>query len=416
MARQRCLNRDHRRLRVAYLADEDDIGVLAQDRAKCCWKRQPRLFVDLHLHNSLQAVLHRVLDGHDVHAARLHRSQHGIERRRLARTRGTRHEDDSLSRLQQHVNALELVRVHSERVDREHGRPLVENANDDLFAVRRRQRGHAKIHTVATANRDAGAPVLRTHAIGDVQLGHDLHARNQRNAGGPRQDHHLPEHAVNAIAHRDARFLRLQVDVRGARLDRFRDNAIHQLDDRPLRGLVGAEFEIGLLDRLGNRLQIGAAREALEDVLDHVVRTVHLVEPLLDLRGCAEGHAHRAPKGKRESALAVQVVRVARRDVDDGVGDREREHAVLPHQLLRHQLTRLRRHEAHVGNLHPESLRKRRQDQVIRRKGASRRDLPVALRALGSQLRHLLGRDQRFERRQQPLIPHGSSRRCHFPS
>ena len=55
-----------RRLPVADLADQHDVGVGAQDRAQGGGEGQPRLRVDLHLVDAGEAVLDRVLDRDDV--------------------------------------------------------------------------------------------------------------------------------------------------------------------------------------------------------------------------------------------------------------------------------------------------------------------------------------------------------------
>ena len=55
-----------RRLEVADLADHDDVGILAQDRAQAARERHLDLRVDLRLADAVDVVLDRILDGHDV--------------------------------------------------------------------------------------------------------------------------------------------------------------------------------------------------------------------------------------------------------------------------------------------------------------------------------------------------------------
>ena len=55
-----------RRLLVADLADQDDVGVLPQHRAQHAREGEALLLVDLDLVDALQLVLDRVLDGDDV--------------------------------------------------------------------------------------------------------------------------------------------------------------------------------------------------------------------------------------------------------------------------------------------------------------------------------------------------------------
>ncbi len=134
-------------------------------------------------------------------------------------------------------------------------RRTIEQAHHDAFAIQRRQRGNAQIH-FAAQRLDLDAAVLRQPALGDVELGHQLHARNHGGLQLARRRVLIVEHAIHAIA--DAKFLfeRLQVDVAGALFNRRRDDRVHQADDgrfarhvaqvlQIFRHLAGLELEIG---------------------------------------------------------------------------------------------------------------------------------------------------------------------------
>ena len=64
------------------------------------------------------------------------------------------------------AQALEIVKI---------ARRAVEQAHHHAFAVQRGQGGNAQIH-FAAQRLDFDAAVLRQAALGDVQLGHQLHA------------------------------------------------------------------------------------------------------------------------------------------------------------------------------------------------------------------------------------------------
>ena len=66
VAGERGLHGDAGRLDVADLADEDHVGVLAQDRLETVGERDAGLLVDLDLVDRREHVLDRVLDRHDV--------------------------------------------------------------------------------------------------------------------------------------------------------------------------------------------------------------------------------------------------------------------------------------------------------------------------------------------------------------
>ena len=61
---ERGLHRDAGRLDVADLADQDHVGVLAQDRPETVGEGEPGLLVDLDLVDLGEDVLDRVLDRH----------------------------------------------------------------------------------------------------------------------------------------------------------------------------------------------------------------------------------------------------------------------------------------------------------------------------------------------------------------
>ena len=68
MAGQRCLDRQLGGFAVADFADEDDVGVLAEEGAEAGGEGDAALGVDLHLGDAVEVVLDGVFDGHDVAA------------------------------------------------------------------------------------------------------------------------------------------------------------------------------------------------------------------------------------------------------------------------------------------------------------------------------------------------------------
>ena len=120
----------------------------------------------------------------------------------------------------------------------------VEQAHDDAFAVERGQGGDAQVH-FAAQDLDLDAAVLRQAALGDIQLGHQLQARDDGGLQLARRRFLVEEHAVHAEA--DAEFLleRLDVNVAGALLDGVGDHGVDQADDRRFAGHVAQVFEVG---------------------------------------------------------------------------------------------------------------------------------------------------------------------------
>ncbi len=97
--------------------------------------------------------------------------------------------------------------------------------------MNRRHDGNAEVDQSALVA-DAEAAVLRDAALGDVELGHDLDARND---GGVmllgNGLHGVLQHAVDAVLDHHIVVFRLDVDVAGAALERIENGGIDQPDD-----------------------------------------------------------------------------------------------------------------------------------------------------------------------------------------
>ena len=123
----------------------------------------------------------------------------------------------------------------------------VQDAQDDLFAEQRRQRRNAVVDLLLLAvecGADLDASVLRQPLLGDVHLRHDLDARGDGILEAQGRIHHVVQDAVDAEPDAEVLFIGLDVDVAGALFERFRQDQVHQLDDR--RFLAGA---LQLIDR-----------------------------------------------------------------------------------------------------------------------------------------------------------------------
>ena len=81
------------------------------------------------------------------------------------------------------------------------------------------------------------AAVLRAHAVGDVEPGENLHARDERRRERTRQQSRVAQHAVDAMPDGDPLLFRLEVDVARTGADRFGEQLIDEPNDR--RGIVG---------------------------------------------------------------------------------------------------------------------------------------------------------------------------------
>jgi hypothetical protein len=95
--------------------------------------------------------------------------------------------------------ALERLREHAELLELDHDLALVEDAHDDLLAVGGGQRGDAQVDRLAR-DLERDAAVLRDAALGDVEVGEDLDARDDGGTALDGTGGGLLEHAVDAVA------------------------------------------------------------------------------------------------------------------------------------------------------------------------------------------------------------------------
>ena len=398
------LHRDLRRLAIADLAHQHHVGILPQDRAQCCGEGEACLFLHLHLHDPLHPVLHRVFDRHDVDALALDLVDARVERGGLSRPGRARDEDDPLAEFQQPLDPLDLVGVQSQPVEGLDRGAGVEHPDDDLFAQRCRQRRDAQVDRLAVHGH-AGAAILRPQPIGDVEGGHDLDARDQRDAGGAGNLHHLAQHAIDAIPHRDPAFLGLDVNVARARQDPLGDDQVHETNHGPLARLLGRDGElVGWL--VGELDDVGAAAHPLEQLVERLLGAVQLVELLGDPRGIEQQGPDLPRGGEGKRLLRIQIERVRRSHLEIGIGDDEGQHPEAARQLLGDLELHLRLHLVHVGDLEAKAGRERREDLLVARDLFRDQRLPEgAVRPpLRAQLGHALGRDHTFKRVQQPFI------------
>ena len=212
VSRHRRLDRDRRRLVVADLPDEQDVGVAAQDRPQTSCEGQACTRVDLDLPDSRKLVLHGILDGRERAAGFVQVLEARVERRRLAAPRRSA-DDRRAVRLRDRVDEHAVcLLAHPERLEAGTTAAVAEDAYDDLLAVRRRQRRYAEVDRVAAeVRRDAS--VLRQAALGDVEVRHQLQSAAHRGLHVPRDGGDLAQHAVDADAHRHRLVPRLEVDV-----------------------------------------------------------------------------------------------------------------------------------------------------------------------------------------------------------
>src|SRR6266542_4101828 len=339
VAGQRRLHRDRRRLLVADLADHDLVGVVAEDGPEAAREGEALLLVDGDLGDAAELVLDRILDGDDLVLGALDLRQRGVERGGLARAGrpGDQHHTvrllDELAELQQHL-VVEAEDVEPQVLELGVHRLLVENTDDRVLAVRGGDDADAEVDGAA-GDAQLEAAVLGLALLGDVELGHDHDAADDRGVVAlVDRVEGLVEHAVDAVLDDDLVVARLDVDVRGPALDSVEDDGVDQLDDRR-RLLLGDRVDrqrLFALVVLADELHA----EALGGLIEHALRRLRLLELVAD--GRRRGHLDPQRRAEEELELVElqHVRRVAHHDGDVPVLPFLRQELVADHQIERH--------------------------------------------------------------------------------
>ena len=154
------LHGDLRSLRIAHLADHDDVRILPQDSAQTGGKCHSHLGVDLRLADTFNGVFDGVLDGEDIPAAIVEEAQASVKRGGLAGARRAGHQNNPIRFAQGRAESGSRGGRHTEIVELKPGPVPVQQAQHDAFARLRGQGRDAHIkRAVADGERDAA--VLR---------------------------------------------------------------------------------------------------------------------------------------------------------------------------------------------------------------------------------------------------------------
>jgi len=207
------------------------------------------------------------------------------------------------------------------------------------------------------------------------------------------------------VAHRHPALLRLDVDVARSRQDPLGDDQVHEPHHRALARLgLGSDELVGR--HVLQVLQRGRGLHPLEQLVDGLLGTVQLVQPLRDLGRREQKHPDLTGGGECEGLLRVEVERVRRRHLKVGVRGAERQDVVAARHLLGDPLLGGRVELRQVRELQPEAGGQSREDLLVARDLLGDQRLPQPRRwwSLLPQLHQELRRDDVPEGVRQPFI------------
>ena len=342
---QRRLYPDFRRLEVANLSHQDDVGVLPEEGAQRRREVQPDLLLHLHLVDPRQLELHGVLRGHDVRLHLIQPGHRGVQRIRFAGSRGPGHQHHAIGPQNVALEFLQRLRLETQLG---HVQPqvfLVQQPQHDLFAEQRGHRGHAEVQFLFSTVDfvlDHDAAVLRQPLFRDVQLRHDLQAAGHGIAQLQRRIHHRLQHPVDAEPHPHLVLVRLHVNIARAPLHRIRQDQVHQLDDGRLFGGSLQRRCVQLL-LFGSQLQfLVFVHQILHQVAEFFVAGgAAAVEPrdgFADRRFRRHHRLHVEPGHELDVVHREHVRGIRHRDGQHGAHAGQRHHLIAQRGVLRDQL------------------------------------------------------------------------------
>ena len=248
------LHRHFRRFGIPDLSHHEDVRILAKHAANGGRKREADAGIHLHLAERREDQLHRILDRHDVHFGRRDVPEHRVEGRGLAAAGGTGDQKQPFPAAQHLAEPPFLVVGQPELFERRDQGRRIEHPQHRLFAEDGREGRNPQLDLLLRF--DAfDAAVLGTALLGDVEPAEHLEAADDGLVHDAGKGVHGPQDAVDPKTHDGVVALGLEVDVRGAVLERLVEDAVEGGHDRAGGGLQVAG---GL--RLRNELLVRRGR------------------------------------------------------------------------------------------------------------------------------------------------------------
>ena len=181
---------------------------------------------------------------------------------------------------------------------------------------------------------DAETAVLRDAALGDVELAHDLNAREDGGLPVLRDGGHgVVQDAIDAVLDGDFLVARFDVDIGGAALERVEDGGVDQLDD-------GSDVAIALGEFVDRESFVGVVvvaydveREAFGDFFEDALGLLGLLEEVADLGGSGDFDAQLFVEQEAQLVDHVEVARVGEGDIKGAVDGAERYEVVPEHEV-----------------------------------------------------------------------------------
>ena len=277
--------------RSQHFANHDDISVLAQEGTESLAEGKTDALVDGHLHDPFDVILDRVLGGKEFGVNGVDAAQARVKRGGLAAARRAGDDENAIGPGDDLGDVVVNELGQAEAFDLEVDRGAIEDAEHDRFSELSGQSGDAEVNG-AIAKVESDASVLREPALRNVEVGHDLDARDHRKGQTLGGRGHLIKRAIHAVTDLELVLERLEMDVARAVLHGLKKDEVDKPDDGNFVREVRKHGRIVGVDRTEFGRDFLVRPDFLENVGETlaVIPAVILFDQLEDLAGVGNHH------------------------------------------------------------------------------------------------------------------------------
>ncbi len=170
-------------------------------------------------------------------------------------------------------------------------------------------------------NGEPHAPVLGDAPLGDVEVRHDLHARDDPGRHAARHRGDVLQDTVDAKAHAHLLAIGREVDVGGVQLDGLADELVDELDDRRVVGGLAQVDDFG-----GGLLGFGVGSGLAGD---DVLQAIEARDQPFDVLGRGDPDAHLVAGHDRDVVDRQHIGGVGHRHEQRALVDKGNGHALV---------------------------------------------------------------------------------------
>src|SRR4030095_3713507 len=210
----------------ADFADHNYIRILAHDRAQAVGERKADLRFNLDLIYTAKLIFHRIFDGNDLLTGIVDLLQGSVERRRFTTTGRPGNEHHPMRLGDHFIKLFEDCGRKTQSIHLSKDLRALQQTNDHAFTVQGGNSGNTEID-IFPRKSDLDASVLGQPALCDIELRQNLSPRNHGCLQLARRRLDFVENAIDAVPDLQLILKGLDLEIRGAHLERAQESLIH---------------------------------------------------------------------------------------------------------------------------------------------------------------------------------------------